>query len=90
MKASRTEEGSNGSIVSLPFLAFPKTKGEKENMCFKFLEPMLKRDSSMSGDARLVQELNLEYEQLAISLRSLKFFLTPQTKFLEKHLRSVA
>ena len=91
MNASRnSEEGSDGSSVSLPFLAFPKTKGGKENMCVTFLEPMLKRDSSVSGDAFLVQGLNLEYEQLAISLQSLKFFLRPQTKFLQEHLRSVA
>ena len=45
MRASRnSDEGSDGSSVSLPFLAFPKTKGEKENMCITFLEPMLKRD----------------------------------------------
>lgn len=75
MKASRNfEGGSDGSIVSLTFLAFPKTRGEKENMCATFLKSMLKRDSSVSGDAFLAQGLNLEYEQLAISLQSLKFF----------------
>ena len=61
-KPRRNKEGSNGSIVSLPFLAFPKTKGEKKHTCVEFLEPTLRRDASVSGDAHLLQGLNLDYQ----------------------------